>query len=63
MATEAMAAIGLKSSQVALAAMRNLGLDRPFDWFRSERVDLGREEVQLPAGDVRRKRDGSRGQQ
>ena len=29
--------------------MRNLGLDRPFGWFSSERVDLGREAVQLPA--------------
>src|SRR6516164_10419962 len=41
-----------------LGAMRNLGLDRPFGWFSSERVDLGREAVQLPARDVRGKRDG-----
>ena len=69
MEAEALAAIGFKSSQVALGAMRNLALDRPFDWFRSERVDLGRGVVQLPARDVRAQRDrlqrgqgGSRGQ-
>jgi len=32
--------------------MRNLGLDRPFGWFSSERVDLGREAVQLPAREL-----------
>ena len=31
MTAEAMAAIGFKSSQVALDAMCNRGLDRPFD--------------------------------
>jgi hypothetical protein len=45
MTTEAMAAISFKSTKVALGAMRNLGGDRPFDWFSSERVDLGREVV------------------
>jgi hypothetical protein len=53
MAAEAIAAIGFKSSQVALGAMRNLGLDRPFDWFSSERVGLGRAVLQLSARDVR----------
>jgi|SRR5271163_745612 len=53
-----LAAIGFKSSWVALGAMRNLGLDRPFDWFSFERVDLGSEVVQLPARDVRGQRDG-----
>ena len=50
---EAMAAIGFKSSQIALDAMRNLGLYRPFDGFSSESVNLGREVVQLPARDAR----------
>lgn len=58
MAAEAMTAIGFKSSQVALGALRDLGLDRPFDWFGSERVDFGCEVVQQPAGDVRGQRDG-----
>ena len=40
-----MTAIGLKASQIALGAMLNLGLDRPFDFFSSERVDLGGEVV------------------
>ena len=53
-----MAAIGFKSSPVALGAVRDLGLDRPFDWFSSERVDLGCEVVQQPARDVRGQRDG-----
>jgi hypothetical protein len=57
-AAEAMAAIGVKSSQVEFGAMRNLGRDRPFDWFSSERVDRGREAVRLPARDIRGWRDG-----
>src|ERR1700738_1483967 len=52
MTAEAMAAVSFKSGKLALGAMPNLGRDRPFDWFSSERVDLGREVVQLPARDV-----------
>ena len=58
MAAEAMTAIGFKSSQVVLGAVRDPGLDRPFDWFSSERVDFGCEVVQRPARDVRGQRDG-----
>jgi hypothetical protein len=40
MTVEAMAAISFKSRKVALDAMRNLGRDRPLDWFSPERVDF-----------------------
>ncbi len=58
MTAKAMVAIGFKSGKVALGAVRDLGRDRPFDCVSSERVDLGREVVQLPAQDVRGQRDG-----
>src|SRR5215813_12360928 len=58
MTAETMAAIAFKSGKVAVGAMPYLGRDRTFDWFNSERVDLGREIVQLPARDVRGQRDG-----
>src|SRR5262249_19867620 len=58
MTAETMAAIAFKSGKVALGAMSYLGRDRSFDCFNSERVDLGREVVQMPAPDVRGQRDG-----
>jgi hypothetical protein len=58
MTAKAMAAVGFKSSKVALGTMGNLGRDRLLDWFNSDRVDLGREVEQLPARDVRGQRDG-----
>jgi hypothetical protein len=58
MTVEGRAAISFKSSKVALDAMRNLGRDRPLDWFSPERVDFDREVVQLPARYARVQRDG-----